>query len=422
MPVRNLDSVQLGACDPNYYDGTGARFMTYAYQTNGLQSWGNTPNYFDARKNFLKGGSRLLTNQFYRYEFKKTHPRGVVNYYPDFHPEWFHKMSGLLDQYSTWDPGYGNYDVNLALLRQYGVDLAVEKALSKAKDQTVNFGQNIGEYKSTAGTPGQVGKGAKGIMEDVIKNIGNVVDMTVNAKRGNWSKVRKAAGLKLGDVKRMRKTAKGTLKDVSDGWLAWQYGIKPVLNDLQEAIILLAELKAPRDFVHRAVGSYRASAEETWNNAMGLGNAWLGTFTREITTNAKCSLEYEIDDPFAHDMSRFGITNVVALGYELLTLSFVLDWFIGIGKYLSNLDATRGLVFRRGTISCRVESKVRGSAAGTSAGGWTYEGSAVSESSQVLLTRDALSGFPSPPLPRFKDPISLFHVTSAVALAVQRMK
>lgn len=422
MPFRSLSSDQTGACDPVYYDGTGVRFMTNAYVTRGYQSWGNTPSYFDVRKSFLKGGSKLLTNQFARFEFKHTYPRGSVNYYPDYHPEQFHKMTGLLDQYSMWEPSFGQADINLSLLRTYSVDSAVEQALSKAKDQRVNFGQNIGEYKSTAGTPGQVGGATRKVLEDFYRNIGKAVDMTVAAKRGNWNKVRKIAGLKIGDVKRMRKTAKGTLKDVSDGWLAWQYGMKPVLNDLEEAVKLIAELKAPRDFVHRVVGSYRKSSEETWTTPMGLGNAWLVSFTREITQHAKCTLEYEIDNPLAHDMTSFGVTNIPALAYELISLSFVLDWFIGIGKYLSNLDATQGLTFRRGTISYRGECKIRSTSHGVSAGGWTYEGSAVAESSQLYLTRDALSGFPSPPLPRFKDPVSLFHAITSVALAVQRMR
>jgi len=416
MPFRVLDSIQQGQCDPDYFDGTGQRFMTNGYTTTGIQSWGNTPGF--------KPGHKPSTSQsFYRFQVNSVYPRGKVNYFPTYDVSLYHKMTGLFDQYATYEPGWGALPGDFVLEAGEAEDAAMSKALQKAKDQSVNFAQNIGEFKSTVGTPGSVGQSLKGLSQYVGRRIQDVLDLYIAAKSGNVERVLRKAGVARNAFDKARRKAekKGLLKTTSEAWLAWQYGVSPILQDVAEAAKELGYLHSPKDFVHRVVGTYSSHTSWTTQDPKGLGGAWLVDFENELNVRGKVSLEYVIADQENHDLSKWGIYNYAHTAWELVTLSFVADWFFDLGTFLSNLDATRGLTFLKGTSSSLVRNTIRSVANGRTSGGWIYDGKGVSFYEKHRMSRTPLTGFPPlPPSPRWKNPFSLHHLVTACALVSQR--
>jgi len=52
-----------------------------------------------------------------------------------------------------------------------------------------------------------------------------------------------------------------------------------------------------------------------------------------------------VTDPTIYQLNRYGVANPLSLLWELTTLSFVVDWFTGIGDFLDSLTASFGLSY-----------------------------------------------------------------------------
>lgn len=417
MPFKSWSDHQTQVCSMNYFDSGPSSFITDKSLKIGSKSWENTPGF--RRKN-----RKMSSNPFSFNQTDSEAPHGVMNYHPTGEPEKFHLISGAMDQYTTWFAGHPSalWEPALDVLASAAVDAASDDALKKAKNQTVNFAQNLGEVRSTAGTPGSLGKLGKDLIEGIGKNVGDLIDLTLLAKKGDAKGLLKKLDLNNNVLSRLRRarSRKAALKGLSDAWLTWQYGVKPVLNDIYEAAKLIAERNNPTDFVHRVRGTSSSSSSNMYDVVQGLGDAQVVTFLVKTRVAAKVSLEFEIDDNFVHQMSSFGISNAGHLAYELLPLSFVLDWVYDIGTFLSLQDAPRGLVFKRGTISTGCRRTTTAFSGGGSSSTWVYSGSVSSKHVETRLTRAPLGGFPTPAAPVLKNPTSLSHATSAIALFVQR--
>jgi hypothetical protein len=67
----------------------------------------------------------------------------------------------------------------------------------------------------------------------------------------------------------------------------------------------------------------------------------------QIKEQRKLTVLYRVDYPDAREGAQiFG--NVWQLAWELIPLSFVVDWFLPVGKYLDSLNATKGITFLDG--------------------------------------------------------------------------
>lgn len=129
-------------------------------------------------------------------------------------------------------------------------------------------------------------------------------------------------------------------KGLSKAWLGFQYGVKPLTDDILTSI---AELRAAagqpvfvrgrkrRRDVRRLTDVYTFSYVSTqgWRcNREGIRSLDCVTLYR-----AKLNMNYVRNTLTAH-----GFTNPFSLAYELIPYSFVLDWWINVGDVLASLD------------------------------------------------------------------------------------
>lgn len=120
-------------------------------------------------------------------------------------------------------------------------------------------------------------------------------------------------------------------RDVSSLWLEFAYGWKPLLQDAYSGAEFLAhQLEAPlqnvvRVSLKRQNESLQTSSPVTYSYRKGTVTTtkWIKAKITEVSP-AKLS----------------GLTDPLSVAWELVPFSFVIDWFIPIGNYLS----ARGLV------------------------------------------------------------------------------
>jgi hypothetical protein len=271
-------------------------------------------------------------------------------------------------------------------------DEAITKALLQLKDQNVNYGVAIAEAQATANL---VGTAATSLARSVQA-----------LRRRDLSGAFNHLGLRLRDHR-------GKISsDIPKAWLQMQYGWKPLLSDVHGAIQDLCFRSANPPLWRQTVkGSVqnKDSGSETYVE-------YFGSKTVSFNKEAGCfvRLDYQPGNTFLSAMSRSGVTNPAEVIWEVVPFSFVADWFIPVGDYLSTLDADAGWIFLSGSATTFYRTKCF-EAPGPPSGGYAG-GNFSGKFSRVSLDRRVYSDSPSPSFPRFKNPWSTGHLANGLAL------
>jgi hypothetical protein len=122
----------------------------------------------------------------------------------------------------------------------------------------------------------------------------------------------------------------------ANAWLQYRYGIKPLLNDVKNAMKLLRRDYSQADKPVRVRRFANAGATATSSGTALVYDGWL-----EVTDHRQSSSEYLIkatywDEVIPNRWHDLGLNpaNVVGLAWELLPYSFVVDWFTNIGDVI----------------------------------------------------------------------------------------
>lgn len=172
-------------------------------------------------------------------------------------------------------------------------------------------------------------------------------------------------------------------KSLASNWLALQYGWKPLLADIEGLLKILPNLNSPTGYVQRVKSS--ASVNHEYVEAYPPGDAIIGfgnpgKSTWHNRTSVKYIISFRVDDAAQTFFAQTGLTNPIALGWELLPFSFVADWFLPIGSYLEMRTAFQGMTLLGGSKTTCVRTLV--------ASDMTYGGS-VQGVPQTLINRNA---------------------------------
>lgn len=232
-------------------------------------------------------------------------------------------------------------------------------------------------------------------------------------------------------------------KSMADAWLMWTYGVNPILGDLEKTIAL-------ESTKYKFNRSYTASAEaEVMKNSVmkTVSGAIVceHDMTYSVSSRKGITVAVEQDSSvraYKQMLDLLGFGAPAGTAYEMLPLSFVVDWAVPIGDYLNSRDILRNYTVRAhwttNVIRERVFSKYSldnkrlTSLLRTKP---TYIGfKTVSSSfapSYVLYERVYVKReVPTGPLPEMPDPfvmvnrlgLSIQRQVSALALMVQRRK
>lgn len=284
----------------------------------------------------------------------------------------------------------------------------IHDLLMKIKDQKINLAQAAAERAQTAKTVG-----------DAAIRLANALRAL---KKGKFGDAASALGL-VGRVIRRQDNRNyfNQQRSMARGWLELQYGWRPLLADVYGAAEALAKAyhlpPVEKVVKTRWVDTNRASSGQDFNIQK--------TYTYEDYEQSRTYIRYVCSftngNAITKSLSELGITNPALIAWELMPWSFVIDWFIPIGDFISSWDATLGLQFQQGTKTVfRKGLTTRAIKYGPATGfGGTRTGYAVCSRELISIERTKLFSFPSPQLPAFKNPLSLEHLANAMALLRQ---
>lgn len=281
---------------------------------------------------------------------------------------------------------------------------AIIKARLKLKGQKVNLPQMYAER-------GQVVRLIHGNCRAIAKMIENVRRL----KPGRYFR---------------QELLRGT--EFFDRWLELQYGWKPLLSDCYGAVAAFRdnlENNGPPEctvkaLVREELTDYREMTENI--------DALYFLVEKEMKLEHKgfIRLDFTQDMGPLGSLSQLGITNPLELAWELLPWSFVADWFVPIGDFLSSLDATLGWSFKGGSWSVKTTEHSKPRLIRTYlqepyySDGTPYV-TVTGSGRKMLFTRTSYASAPLPTLPDFskffKGSDSPTHLTNGIALIMSAL-
>lgn len=309
---------------------------------------------------------------------------GVSPDHPDGYAYWQHARSGSISNGSQQP---------LSSVPNYLYQNALIKARLKLKELNINLPQAFAERDQVARLVG----------DSCLRLV-----RLMKAFRGgkHWEYI--------------AKNARG--KTLAQLWLEAQYGWKPLYSDVFGAAETLRRHLETEvyDFRTHVSSRMRDFKVEDLAGASSVGPLRFHINSRRETTyDCKVRLDFErsgLDIP--NSMKEIGVTNPLYLAWELTPFSFVADWFVPIGDWLSSLDASVGWTFKSGSVSKKVVGITthqlgRITNIGPNLSGYV---TVLGKGRQFSFDRSVFASEPYPDRPHFKESKSVIHMLNGIAL------
>lgn len=309
--------------------------------------------------------------------------------------------------YSRWNgflPQFQSSTLPLGLQAPTGVfdtnirDQANLKALKKFDHKDLDLGTAWAERSKTAG---------------LVQGIAQTTVEALNA-------IRKKNGRELLNVLGLdHQGARG--KGVVDAYLAYHYGIKPALQEVSGAVQALARTPANQ---WQVTCEGRQAYESQKSTLVNLGGnvPYLAVSSLLMSNRTKITA---IQRPITREQDilwSLGLDNPLGTLYETTPYSFVFDWIVPVGDWISALNSIK---YYSGwqTVSSDLlkEEMVPKSGSGTHAGIFSATTSIGGGFYKLLkIRRTILNNLPLVGLP-IKDPRSVDHMAKALSLLASNM-
>lgn len=161
-----------------------------------------------------------------------------------------------------------------------------------------------------------------------------------------------------------RKGIKNLLRLTNDTWLQYRYGVRPMIADMNSAY------SAMNNSFHRYADIIRkASAHsqvvvshkyrECWTNDSEFLNYVSSSLNFKYSVDVTTSVETTASTFYTWLFTRYAPVLGILQGpgvlagtlWETIPLSFVVDWFVGVGDFLSTFRYTPGLLIKGYTLT-----------------------------------------------------------------------
>lgn len=157
---------------------------------------------------------------------------------------------------------------------------------------------------------------------------------------------------RLGDAARILRTpepkVRHPIKESGNQWLEYHLGIAPLVQDVYNAIdILQNPLKNHKLRVRVTAGEgvtlSRTTSSQPW--AVGLREEkleWL---------KVQYEAEVAVSNPNLYLANTLGVVNPAVFAWQMIPLSFVLDWFVNVEQFLGTATDLFGLTIQRSSTA-----------------------------------------------------------------------
>lgn len=277
------------------------------------------------------------------------------------------------------------------------------KVISQMKNSDVNLGTTVGEGRETL---------------SLIRNIGgSALEVMVNIRQS----------LRKRDWRKFVRTLGGTT-------LMYSLGIAPLLADVEALRKHVLSGKA-----EEVLNEFSGRASDTVDKVHHRPDlsSYLGSVPpnfdviEQTTVSTRCQLAgyYVVKDLHSYENWRAGIGLRPSLAWELITLSWLVDYFLKIGSFLEQMEAAllyNGFELRDAyiTTSHRVTSRQEmvGRVTTMVDGDYLAITEAVRTYSYKDKARSLISSLPPPTLPTFTIPRSSTQLLNCASLLSQLLK
>lgn len=246
-----------------------------------------------------------------------------------------------------------------------------------------------------------------------------------NLRRGNFVGALSNLGVQGNESARRRynrQYGRDPTRAAANAWLSLTYGWRPLVNDVYNSMETLAETNSrEQNREIRVTSSSRRNDVEVADNYLISGSPNIKG-TRTLVTEESCRGVWRCKPTSWNVAGSFGLLNPALVAWELLPFSFVVDWFLPVGRYLEGMDVPMRFQHLGGSIGYKRQVK-------TYYTNWKYEnlstsGGGVYETTYVTVQRDPLGSAPTVGLDSivFEPKLGASRVTSAIALLGQTFR
>lgn len=133
-----------------------------------------------------------------------------------------------------------------------------------------------------------------------------------------------------------RRSIRSTASDLGGVWLEFSYGWVPLVKDIYSATQVLQQPLPNRVVKGKAQGKLAIYTPT---------DSYYYFDSTEYAWHLRCLLQMRISisNEWAWQANQLGLINPLSIAWELVPFSFVVDWFLPIGKFLSSLTDFVGL-------------------------------------------------------------------------------
>lgn len=281
---------------------------------------------------------------------------------------------------------------------------AVVKALNRIADQKAGIGENLATLQQTLG-----------LLSHPCVSLASLL-------RSAWKdkSVRPYLRKKARDFH-------GPLDYGARKYLEYAYGWKPLVDDIYGTVQVLKNL-GERPLLLSGSGTSTQQGRFSGGKYSDVSHSAI-TLTDEIVENVKvhCKIYGRIDPNHAglRTLNQLGLLNPLAIAWDAMPWSFVVDWFLPIGPVFNAFSAPAGLKFVSGTISVRTSVRGKFEHYYDSWRGTSYPGSYSNATGSMYAECYKRNTYGNWPLPRAyfsSDPFTGDRPFKALALMIANLR
>lgn len=284
------------------------------------------------------------------------------------------------------------------------------RLLNKLADGKANWGQTLGEARKTVEGIAD----ASNMMLGAVNKLAKYYRMEKKAVADALMGRRVVSPNYSGDLAR-------AVKEIPSAWLSLQFGLKPLLRDIDDsakALDYLLQEKTPATMTLRAGGTDVRRVDATTQGLYSTRLRW----ALDIEARAHLSCTYLVPVSYTRSLQQVGLGNPYSVAYELMPWSWALDYVTDTGSWLNSLFARDGTSFVEGSESLlmRVVNDVvfykPEMAYGVTLETWAHRGYLPFRAGR--FSREVLTDTPLPWFPTFRNRLGLTqmaNLTSALS-------
>jgi len=169
----------------------------------------------------------------------------------------------------------------------------------------------------------------------IVKRVGQIIKSMKCVRRADFIGAAQALGCrKPPGLKQWRRYPKGA----SNVWLEYHFGWSPLIGDIFDAVNVLQSPRPSNRFFGK--GGYQD--RETISRG-----SYDWSYDIQMSAKVMISSWVEVSNPNLHRANQLGLINPVGLAWELVPFSFVVDWFLPVGKFIDSFSDSLGYAIKK---------------------------------------------------------------------------